>query len=51
MPLFNIVGATSINDTFEIGFAWVSNEEEEDYSWCLYYLHEVAEAYTVIPNR
>ena len=26
MPLLNVVGATSTNDTFENGFAWVSDD-------------------------
>ena len=50
MPLFNIVGATSTNNTFEIGFAWVSDEKEEDFIWCLNYLQELAESQMVIVN-
>jgi hypothetical protein len=35
MPLFEIVGFTSTQRTFNVGFAWLSNEREENFVWAL----------------
>lgn len=32
MPLLNVVGITSIGTTFYVGFAFLSEEKEEDYT-------------------
>jgi alpha-glucosidase len=35
MPLFELVGQTSTEETFNIGFAFMSNEKEENFTWVL----------------
>jgi hypothetical protein len=35
MPLFELVGETSTEETFNIGFAFMSNEKEENFTWVL----------------
>ena len=41
MPLLDILGSTSLNHTFFIGFVFLSGETEEDYSSALKILHEI----------
>ena len=47
MPLFNVVGTTCMHDTFELGFAWVAGETEDNFMWCLNYLQKLAELHAV----
>jgi hypothetical protein len=35
MPLFEIVGETSCEETYSVGFAFMSNEKEENFTWVL----------------
>jgi hypothetical protein len=35
MPLFEIVGETSCEETYSVGFAFISNEKEENFTWVL----------------
>jgi hypothetical protein len=35
MPLFEIVGFTSNEKTFNVGFAWLTNEKEDNFTWVL----------------
>ncbi|CAJ2677407.1 unnamed protein product, partial [Trifolium pratense] len=39
MPLFEIVGFTSTEKTFNVAFAWLSNEKEDNFIWALQQLH------------
>ena len=36
LPLLDIIGSTGLNNTFYIGFIFISGETEEDYSWALH---------------
>jgi hypothetical protein len=35
MPLLKIVGSTCLNKSFYVAFAFLSREEEGDYTWAL----------------
>jgi alpha-glucosidase len=35
MPLFEIVGVTSTELTFNVGFAFITNEKEDSFKWAL----------------
>ncbi|GAU10431.1 hypothetical protein TSUD_419180, partial [Trifolium subterraneum] len=35
MPLFEIVGVTSTEDSFNVGFAFIANEKEDNFIWAL----------------
>jgi hypothetical protein len=35
MPLFEIVGETSCEETYSVGFAFMSNEKEDNFTWVL----------------
>jgi hypothetical protein len=35
MPLFEIVGETSCEETYSVGFAFMSSEKEENFTWML----------------
>ncbi|GAU48660.1 hypothetical protein TSUD_189150 [Trifolium subterraneum] len=35
MPLFEIVGFTSTERTYNVGFAWLTNEKEDNFIWAL----------------
>ncbi|XP_045795549.1 uncharacterized protein LOC123890054 [Trifolium pratense] len=35
MPLFEIVGFTSTGRSFNVGFAWLTNEREDNFTWAL----------------
>jgi hypothetical protein len=35
MPLFDIVGVTSTEDSFNVGFAFIANEKEDNFIWAL----------------
>ncbi|GAU51038.1 hypothetical protein TSUD_411730 [Trifolium subterraneum] len=35
MPLFEIVGVTSTEDSFNVGFAFIANEKEDNFLWAL----------------
>jgi hypothetical protein len=35
MPLFEMVGVTSTDKTFNVAFAFISNEKEDNYTWAL----------------
>lgn len=41
MPLLHIVGCTNINTTFEVGYAFLSRETEEDYVWAIDVLRKI----------
>lgn len=43
MPLFRMVGSTSVGTTFDIAFAFVPNESIETYTWCVDCLVELLE--------
>ncbi|PNX77898.1 protein FAR1-related sequence 5-like [Trifolium pratense] len=35
MPLFEMVGVSSTNKTFNVAFAFISNEKEENFTWAI----------------
>ncbi|GAU41659.1 hypothetical protein TSUD_272430 [Trifolium subterraneum] len=41
MPLFEIVGFTSTERTYNVGFAWLTNEKEDNFIWALQQLRSL----------
>ncbi|GAU10461.1 hypothetical protein TSUD_424150, partial [Trifolium subterraneum] len=41
MPLFEIVGFTSTVRTYNVGFAWLTNEKEDNFIWALQQLRSL----------
>ncbi|GAU20665.1 hypothetical protein TSUD_230790 [Trifolium subterraneum] len=35
MPLFEMVGVTSTEESYNVGFAYIANEKEDDFTWAL----------------
>ena len=48
MPLFCLVGMTSLNMTFHFGFAFLSKEKEDDYKSALECVKEVYAGFTQV---
>ncbi|XP_045792850.1 PKS-NRPS hybrid synthetase cheA-like [Trifolium pratense] len=50
MPLFEIVGFTSTEKTFNVAFAWLSNEKEDNFIWALQQLRCLLRRETNLPK-
>jgi hypothetical protein len=50
MPLFEMVGVSSISKTFNVAFAFIKNEKEENFIWVLQQCRSLMRSKGVEPN-
>ncbi|MCI39616.1 protein FAR1-RELATED SEQUENCE 6-like, partial [Trifolium medium] len=50
MPLFEIVGFTSSEKTFNVGFAWLTNQREDNLIWALEQLRLLLRSEDYLPK-
>jgi hypothetical protein len=51
MPLLNIGGITSTNQTFNAGFAFLNDEREPNYTWVLTQFAEIVRPVVIVTDR
>jgi MULE transposase domain len=51
LPLLNIIGASSLNETTQIGLAFISGEAEHDFDWIMRVLRKLFENHQIRPPR
>lgn len=44
MPLFQMVGVTSLSTTFHVAFAFIEDETQSSFDWCLAHLKQLYDA-------
>ncbi|CAJ2668212.1 unnamed protein product [Trifolium pratense] len=50
MPLFEIVGVTSTEKSYNVGFAYIANEKEEDFIWALETCRSLLKSKDTVPK-
>ncbi|CAJ2665946.1 unnamed protein product [Trifolium pratense] len=51
MPLFEIVGVTSTEKSYNVGFAYIANEKEEDFIWALETCRSLLKSKHTVPKE